>query len=76
MLSAYRQHAAERAALGIPALPLSAQQVAELIVVSVVRDAIIGDERSGEGEEGYFAWVSYFEHFLGRHCASEECGSQ
>ena len=31
MLSAYRQHAAERAALGIPALPLSAQQVAELI---------------------------------------------
>ena len=31
MLAAYRQHAAERAALGIPALPLSAQQVAELI---------------------------------------------
>ena len=31
MLSAYRQHAAERAALGIPALPLSAQQVADLI---------------------------------------------
>jgi aconitate hydratase 2/2-methylisocitrate dehydratase len=31
MLQAYRQHAAERAALGIPPLPLSAQQVAELI---------------------------------------------
>jgi aconitate hydratase 2/2-methylisocitrate dehydratase len=31
MLAAYRQHAAERAALGIPALPLSAPQVAELI---------------------------------------------
>jgi aconitate hydratase 2 / 2-methylisocitrate dehydratase len=31
MLSAYRQHAAERAALGIPPLPLDAKQVAELI---------------------------------------------
>ena len=31
MLQAYRQHAAEREALGIPALPLSAQQTAELI---------------------------------------------
>ncbi len=31
MLAAYRQHAAERAALGIPALPLDAKQVAELI---------------------------------------------
>ena len=31
MLQAYRQHAAERAALGIPPLPLSAQQTAELI---------------------------------------------
>jgi aconitate hydratase 2/2-methylisocitrate dehydratase len=31
MLVAYRQHAAERAALGIPPLPLSAQQTAELI---------------------------------------------
>jgi aconitate hydratase 2/2-methylisocitrate dehydratase len=30
MLQAYRQHAAERAALGIPPLPLSAPQVAEL----------------------------------------------
>ncbi len=31
MLVAYRQHVAERAALGIPALPLSAQQTADLI---------------------------------------------
>jgi aconitate hydratase 2/2-methylisocitrate dehydratase len=31
MLNAYRQHVAERAALGIPPLPLSAQQTAELI---------------------------------------------
>ncbi|NOL49427.1 bifunctional aconitate hydratase 2/2-methylisocitrate dehydratase [Pelistega europaea] len=31
MLEAYRKHAAERAALGIPALPLSAQQTADLI---------------------------------------------
>jgi len=31
MLEAYREHVAERAALGIPALPLTAQQTAELI---------------------------------------------
>ncbi len=31
MLDAYRQHAAERAALGIPALPLSAAQTAALV---------------------------------------------
>ncbi len=31
MLQAYRDHVAERAALGIPPLPLSAQQTAELI---------------------------------------------
>ena len=31
MLEAYRQHVAERAALGIPPLPLSAKQTAELI---------------------------------------------
>ncbi|KQW37559.1 bifunctional aconitate hydratase 2/2-methylisocitrate dehydratase [Rhizobacter sp. Root404] len=31
MLQAYRQHVAERAALGIPPLPLSAQQTGELI---------------------------------------------
>ncbi|HVL44266.1 MAG TPA: aconitate hydratase B, partial [Acidovorax sp.] len=31
MLKAYREHVAERAALGIPPLPLEAKQVAELI---------------------------------------------
>src|SRR3546814_16025979 len=31
MLESYRQHAAERAASGIPPLPLSAQQTADLI---------------------------------------------
>ncbi|MBV8657284.1 MAG: aconitate hydratase B, partial [Burkholderiales bacterium] len=31
MLEAYRQHVAERAALGIPPLPLNAQQTAELV---------------------------------------------
>jgi len=30
-LKAYREHAAERAAMGIPALPLDAKQVADLI---------------------------------------------
>ena len=31
MLEAYRAHVAERAALGIPPLPLSKQQVTELV---------------------------------------------
>ena len=31
MLEAYRAHVAERAALGIPPLPLSKQQAAELV---------------------------------------------
>ena len=31
MLAAYRQHVAERAALGIPPLPLTAQQTADVI---------------------------------------------
>ena len=31
MLKAYRDHVAERAALGIPPLPLTAQQVADVI---------------------------------------------
>ncbi|KDB62031.1 aconitate B N-terminal domain protein [Bordetella bronchiseptica B18-5 (C3)] len=31
MLETYRQHVADRAALGIPPLPLSAQQTADLI---------------------------------------------
>ena len=38
MLTAYRQHAAERAALGIPPLPLDAQQTAELIELIADRD--------------------------------------
>ena len=31
MLQAYREHVAERAALGIPPLPLTAKQTADLI---------------------------------------------
>ena len=31
MLEAYRQHVAERAALGIPPLPLTAKQTEELV---------------------------------------------
>ena len=42
MLVAYRQHAAERAALGIPALPLSAKQVAELI--ELIKNPPAGEE--------------------------------
>jgi aconitate hydratase 2/2-methylisocitrate dehydratase len=42
MLLAYRQHAAERAALGIPALPLSASQVAELI--ELIKNPPAGEE--------------------------------
>ena len=41
MLEAYRQHAAERAALGISPLPLSAKQTEELIG----RRAILGEHR-------------------------------
>lgn len=43
MLQAYRQHEAERAALGIPPLPLDAKQVAELI-------ELIKNPPAGEGE--------------------------
>ena len=43
MLEAYRQHVAERAALGIPPLPLNAKQVAELI-------EIIKNPPAGEGD--------------------------
>ena len=42
MLAAYRQHAAERAALGIPALPLNAQQTAELI--ELIKNPPAGEE--------------------------------
>jgi aconitate hydratase 2 / 2-methylisocitrate dehydratase len=43
MLIAYRQHVAERAALGIPPLPLNAKQVAELI-------ELIKNPPAGEGD--------------------------
>ena len=43
MLVAYRQHVAERAALGIPPLPLNAKQVAELI-------ELIKNPPAGEGD--------------------------
>ncbi|WP_374347643.1 bifunctional aconitate hydratase 2/2-methylisocitrate dehydratase [Chitinimonas sp.] len=42
MLQAYRQHVAERAALGIPPLPLTAQQVAEL--VELLKNPPAGEE--------------------------------
>jgi aconitate hydratase 2/2-methylisocitrate dehydratase len=43
MLDAYRKHQAERAALGIPALPLSAQQTADVI-------ELLKNPPAGEGE--------------------------
>ncbi len=43
MLASYRQHVAERAALGIPPLPLTAQQTAEVI-------ELIKDPPAGEGD--------------------------
>lgn len=42
MLQAYRQHVAERAALGIPPLPLDAKQVAELI--ELIKNPPAGEE--------------------------------
>jgi aconitate hydratase 2/2-methylisocitrate dehydratase len=42
MLQSYRQHAAERAALGIPPLPLSAQQTADLI--ELIKNPPAGEE--------------------------------
>jgi len=42
MLQAYRQHVADRAALGIPPLPLSAQQTAE--VIELLKGPPIGEE--------------------------------
>ena len=50
MLKAYREHAAERAALGIPPLPLDAKQVAELIErgeISGIREAMEQSLASG-----------------------------
>ena len=42
MLTAYRQHTAERHALGIPPLPLDAKQVAELI--ELIKSPPAGEE--------------------------------
>lgn len=42
MLDSYREHVAERAALGIPPLPLSAQQTAELI--ELIKNPPAGEE--------------------------------
>ena len=42
MLEAYRKHVAERAALGIPPLPLTAQQVSEL--VDLLKNPPAGEE--------------------------------
>ncbi|QNM95540.1 bifunctional aconitate hydratase 2/2-methylisocitrate dehydratase [Chitinimonas koreensis] len=44
MLEAYRQHVAERAALGIPPLPLTAQQVAAL--VELLKNPPAGEEQT------------------------------
>ncbi|MEO6102954.1 MAG: bifunctional aconitate hydratase 2/2-methylisocitrate dehydratase [Pseudoxanthomonas sp.] len=44
MLQAYRQHVAERAALGIPPLPLSAQQTAD--VIELLKAPPAGEEAS------------------------------
>lgn len=44
MLEAYRQHAAERAALGIPPLPLNAKQVEEL--VELLKNPPAGEEET------------------------------
>ena len=42
MLKAYRDHVAERAALGIPPLPLTAQQVAD--VIELIKNPPKGEE--------------------------------
>lgn len=44
MLEAYRQHVSERAALGIPPLPLNAQQVADL--VELLKNPPAGEEQT------------------------------
>ena len=47
MLQAYRQHVADRAALGIPPLPLTAQQTADVIELIKSPQSLAN---SGEGE--------------------------
>ena len=44
MLEAYRQHVAERAALGIPPLPLTAKQVEQL--VELLKNPPAGEEQT------------------------------
>ena len=44
MLDTYRQHVAERAALGIPPLPLTAKQTAELI--ELLKNPPAGEEQN------------------------------
>ncbi len=44
MLDNYRQHVAERAALGIPPLPLTAKQTAELI--ELLKNPPAGEEQN------------------------------
>ncbi|HRO28521.1 MAG TPA: aconitate hydratase B, partial [Luteimonas sp.] len=48
MLEAYRHHVAERAALGIPPLPLTAQQTAE--VIELLKTVPVQGPPAGEGE--------------------------
>ena len=43
MLEAYRHHAAERAALGIPPLPLDPQQTAQ--VIELLKNPPAGEEQ-------------------------------
>src|SRR5690606_3511006 len=44
MLTAYREHVAERAALGLPPLPLNAEQTAEL--VGLIKNPPAGEEQA------------------------------
>ncbi|MFC5569130.1 bifunctional aconitate hydratase 2/2-methylisocitrate dehydratase [Lysobacter yangpyeongensis] len=48
MLAAYRQHVAERAALGIPPLPLTAQQTAD--VIELLKNPPAGEGAASESE--------------------------
>ncbi|MBZ0092821.1 MAG: aconitate hydratase B, partial [Sulfuricellaceae bacterium] len=51
MLTAYRSHVAERAALGLPPLPLSAEQTAALVELLKNSPAPAGNAPAGTGEE-------------------------
>jgi len=45
MLEAYRQHVAERAAIGVPPLPLNAKQTEQL--VELIKNPPKGEEAAG-----------------------------